>query len=126
MANLLSKKGWVRIGRMFTLGIDRYQAIVAVPIKKRDFLSSLQNFEGQTAGIVPGNTADDAQALRINRRCEVMLKRPFPGGGQWQLESRKILADVANGYRVTRTLPISTQVRMPAGCSRRGFRFGRF
>src|SRR6266705_1140882 len=109
----------------FAFGIDRYQTIVAVPVKKRDFLGSLQNFERQTTGIVPRDPANDAQALRIDGRCKVMVQRRLAGGRQWQLQSWKILGDIPNGYRVTRTFPISTQVGMPVCCSRSRLWFGR-
>src|SRR5262245_54809076 len=115
MPNLLSEERRIRVVGMFSRRIDRYQTKIGVPIKKRDFLCSLQNFKGQTAGVVTWNAADDAETLRINGRRQIMLQRCLSGRRQWKSQTGKIFADVPPGYSVTRTFPIPTQVGMTIG-----------
>src|SRR5437762_14340495 len=103
---------------MLALRIDRYQTIVAVEIEERDFLRPLQNLERQPAGIMPRNSADDAQALRVDGCREVMLQRRFSCGRERQYQSGKVLGDVPARYRVTGSLPVAAQVRMSICSSR--------
>src|SRR5262249_18565825 len=121
MPNLLSEERWVRIVGMLARRIDGYQTKVGVPVKKRDFLCSLQNLKRQTAGVVTWDPADDTKTLRIDGRRQIMLQRCLSGRRQWKFQSRKIFADVPPGYRVTRTFPIPTEVRMTIGGSGSGF-----
>src|SRR5215510_7657675 len=121
MTNLLPEEGWVGIVGMLAIRIDRNQTKIAIPVKKCDFLCSLQNFKGQTAGVVAWNATNDAKTLGINSRRQIMLQRRLSSRRQRKLQSRKVLADVADRYRVTRTLPIPAQVWMTVGRSRSGF-----
>src|SRR5262245_61304380 len=112
MSEFSSKERRVGIVGVLALRIDRYQAVVAVPIKKRDLLRAVQDFERQAAGVMTRNSTDDAQTFGIDRRGEIVLKRRFAGRRQRQFESRKILADVSNGFRIAGAFPISAEVGM--------------
>ena len=109
---------------MLSPAVHRYETKVTVPVEKDDFLRPLQNLERQSARVVSGDPADDAQALRVYRRREVVPQRRFPGWRQRQLEAGQILSDVAAGLCITRALPVPAQVRMPVCRSRSRLRLG--
>ena len=99
--------------------VDRDQAEVAVPVEERDLLGALQHLERQAAGVVPRDAADDAQALGIDRRREVVLQRGLAGRRQRQLQAGQILADVAARHRVARAFPVAAEIGMAVGRARR-------
>src|SRR4030095_13049593 len=105
----LAKERRRGIVRVLALGIDGDQAKVAVPVQERDLVGALKNLERQTAGVVPRNAAENAEAFGIDCRCQIVCECGFAGRRQWQLPPGKILADVATGLRVTRALPVATR-----------------
>ncbi len=77
MSNLLAKERGIGIGRMLARRVNGNQPKVVVQIEKDQFLTSLQDLERKPAGIVSGSAPNDAEALRIDGRGQIMLQRSF-------------------------------------------------
>src|SRR5215467_2347333 len=108
---------------MFTLGVDRDQAIVTVPVEEGYFLGALQNFERKAAGIVTRDPTKNTQALGIDRGCEVMFQSRLSGGRQRKLQPGQILRHIADWLGVTCAFPVAAQIRMAVGRPGRRLRF---
>jgi hypothetical protein len=92
---------------MLALRIDRNQAIVAVPIQKRDLVRALQYFESKPARVVARDAAENAEALRIDGRGEVVLQRGFARRRQRELKAWQVLGDIPTGFCISRSLPVA-------------------
>ena len=109
-----------RVGVVAVLAaVDRDEAEVAVEVEERDLVGALQHLEGQSAGVVARDAADDAQRLGIDRGGEVVLQRRFAGRRQRQLQARQILRDVAARHGVARALPVAAEIGTSVGHARR-------
>src|SRR5690348_7591502 len=115
MPELLAEERRIRIFGMFSIRVNRNEAVVAVKVEKCNFLISLQDFEGQPARIMSRNSAKDTEAFRIDRSGEIVPQSGFTGRRQRQLESWKILSDISDRNRVPRTLPVTAEVRVSVG-----------
>ena len=102
------------------LGVDRDQTEIAVPVQEHDLVRALQNFERQAAGVVPRDAADDAEALGIDGRGQVVLERRLAGRRQRQLPPGRSLPMLPTGLVSRRPLPVATEIGLAAGRARRG------
>src|ERR1051326_383252 len=112
MAEFLSKKRKIGFFGMLSVCINRDKTVVGVKVEESDFLVPLHDFKRKSARIMPWNSPEYAQTLRVDCRRQVVLQRGFTCGGQRQLESRQIFPDIANGVRFLRTLPVTAEIRM--------------
>src|SRR5579863_1214674 len=87
--------------------------VVAVEIEEDHILRALHDLKWQAAGVVPGDPADNAEALRVDGGCSVVLPRRFSRRRQRQLESRQVFGDVPAWHGIARAFPVSVQIRMP-------------
>jgi hypothetical protein len=79
----------------------------------------LKKLKGQGTGIVARNSADDAQALRIDGVLEVVFERCLSRRCERKLETGQIFAYVSNGFVFARGKPISGKIRMAFNAGRR-------
>ena len=107
--------------------VDGNQTVIAVEIHKRDQFGRLHDHEWQAAGVVPRNSAGDAERFGVVGGGDVVFPRRLTLRSEGQLESGKVFADVADGLGGPQPLPVSVEIGMAVRRPGRGFRrTGRF
>jgi hypothetical protein len=93
--------------------IHRNVSMGRIQVEECGPLRRLQNLERQTTGIVPWNTAQDAQRFRVDGLGAVIYLGCLARRSQRQLEPRQVLAKVAARFAfLAQRLPVAREIRM--------------